>query len=42
MQFNKILLDFVAIDWQTNYYAYSLKYAASNKCDKWFLKLPYN
>ena len=42
MQFNKILLYFVAIDWQTDYYAYGWKYAASNKCDEWFLKLPYN
>ena len=38
MQFTKILLDFVAIDWQTDYYENTSKYAASNKCDGLFLK----
>ena len=42
MQFTKILIGFVAIDWQTDYYANGSKYAVSNKCDELFLKLPYN
>ena len=42
MQFNKIVLDFVAIDWQTDYHANGSKYAASNECDELYLKLPYN
>ena len=42
MQFTKILLDFAAIDWKTDYYTNGSKYAASNKCDELFLKLLYN
>ena len=42
MQFTNTLLDFVAIDWQTDYYANGSKYAASNKCGELFLKLVYN
>ena len=42
MQFSKMALDFAVIDCQTDYYANGSKYAACNKCDELFLKLPYN
>ena len=42
MQFSKMAPDFVVIDCQTDYYANGSKYAACNKCDELFLKLPYN
>ena len=42
MQFTNILLDFVAIDWQTDYYANGSNYAEFNKYEELFLTLPYN